>query len=69
MTTFGQMPDIFVKSGRFSVEFRGDAPLQKKEKKLLTTALFFGLISPLVIKGRPLSLEGILLVKNEGKLS
>jgi len=67
--TFGWMPDVFAKSGRFSTEFMGNATLQKKEKNFLTTALFFGLIFPLVTKGRPLSLEGILLVKIEGKLS
>ncbi len=66
MTAFGWMPDIFVKSGRFSIKSRGNAPLKKKKKKLLTTALFFGLIFLLGIKGRPLSLEGVLLVKNEG---
>ena len=66
MTTFGWIPDVSAKSGRFSIEFRGNAPLQKKEKNLLTSALFFGLIYSLVIKGRPLSLEGVLLVKNEG---
>ena len=66
MTAFGWMPGVFAKSGRLPIEFRRNAPLQKKEKNLLTSALFFGLIYPLVIKGRPLSLEGVLLVKNEG---
>jgi hypothetical protein len=46
MTTFGWMPDVFAKFGRFSIEFRGNAPLQKKEKNFLTTALFFAINVP-----------------------